>query len=105
MKTFRSDLEEIDMEKTYLGDGVYIDFDGYHLILTTNNGIRDTSTIYLDPGVQVALVKFIERMVELGPKRASERSPAVDKDAPADPDDDPNDDPDDDPKEKEATVA
>jgi|WetSurSiteA1Bulk_404760.scaffolds.fasta_scaffold755353_2 hypothetical protein len=51
-------------EKVYLGDSVYALFDGYHIVLTTNNGLEDTNTIYLDPSVQVDLVKFIEWIVE-----------------------------------------
>lgn len=34
--------------KTYLGDGCYADFDGYHVKLTTENGIRTTNVIFLD---------------------------------------------------------
>jgi hypothetical protein len=51
-------------EKVYLGDSVYALFDGYHIVIITNNGIKDTNEIYLDPVVQVNLVKFIERIVE-----------------------------------------
>jgi hypothetical protein len=49
--------------KEYLGDAVYASFDGWHITLTTENGIRATNTIYLEPAVQVALVQFIERIV------------------------------------------
>ena len=51
-------------EKVYLGDSVYALFDGYHIVIITNNGIKDTNEIYLEPDVQVNLVKFIERIVE-----------------------------------------
>jgi len=27
-------------EKQYIGDGVYVDFDGLHIVLTTENGIH-----------------------------------------------------------------
>jgi hypothetical protein len=74
------------MEKTYLGDGVYAESDGYHLILTTNNGIRDTSTIFLDPDVRKALARVLK-----GVDRPTQDPP------PADPNDDPKDDPNDDP--------
>jgi hypothetical protein len=34
--------------KVYLGDGVYADFDGYAITLTTENGVEVTNTIELD---------------------------------------------------------
>ncbi len=52
--------------KTYLGDAVYADFDGHFIVLTTENGICATNTIYLEPAVQVALVEFIEKLVGNG---------------------------------------
>jgi len=42
-------------DKAYLGDGCYVAFDGYHFVLTTENGIRVTNVIYLEPEV---LAKF-----------------------------------------------
>jgi len=39
------------MRKTYLGDSVYVDFDGYSLILMTDNSEGPTNTIYLEPVV------------------------------------------------------
>lgn len=29
--------------KTYLGDGAFAHFDGYHIVLTTSDGIRTTN--------------------------------------------------------------
>jgi hypothetical protein len=49
--------------KTYLGDAVYLEWDGYLLTLTTSDGSRDTNTIHMEPDVQVNLVKFIESIV------------------------------------------
>jgi hypothetical protein len=54
------------MSKTYLGDAVYVDFDGWHVVLTTEDGISATNTIYLEPRVQIALVKYFERLVAGG---------------------------------------
>jgi hypothetical protein len=48
------------MIKTYLGDGVYIAFDGYQIILTTENGLGVTNTIVLEPEVLSALYVFVE---------------------------------------------
>lgn len=49
---------EIKMNKTYLGDGVYVDFDG-GIILTAENGVEVTSKIYLEPEVIRALFDFV----------------------------------------------
>jgi len=46
--------------KQYLGDGVYVSDDGYHVILTTSDGISETNTIFLDDDVLAALTKFLE---------------------------------------------
>ena len=45
--------------KTYLGDGVYVDHDGYQIVLTTEDGIRATNTIYMEPEVLKALKEYI----------------------------------------------
>ena len=53
---------------TYLGDGVYVEFDGYHIKLTTSDGISDTNTIYLDNNVTISfetwLKEFKQKMLE-----------------------------------------
>jgi len=54
--------------KSYLGDGVYVDYDGYHIILTTENGITATNTIYLEWEVYQNLLKNINIMIELRKK-------------------------------------
>lgn len=41
--------------KEYLGDGVYVDFDDFSFILTTENGIETTNVIVLEPEVLTAL--------------------------------------------------
>jgi hypothetical protein len=37
--------------KQYLGDSVYADWDGYHVVLTTENGMEVSNTICLDVSV------------------------------------------------------
>lgn len=37
--------------KTYVGDSVYMDFDGCHYVLTTDNGQGTTNIICLEPEV------------------------------------------------------
>ena len=48
--------------KRYLGDAVYVEFDGYHIVLTTNNGICTTNTIALEQEVFNALVQYEKRL-------------------------------------------
>ena len=50
------------MAKVYLGDGAYVDFDGFALILTTENGIQETNRIVLEPDVYNALTQYVERL-------------------------------------------
>lgn len=49
-------------DKQYLGDGVYVDFDGYMLILTTEDGIRVLNKIYLEPAVYENLIRYVEEL-------------------------------------------
>ena len=44
--------------KEYIGDGVYVSYDGYHFVLDAN--LPTTDTIYLDRYVANALIKYIE---------------------------------------------
>lgn len=50
------------MPKEYIGDGVYVDYDGYALILTTENGISVHDTIILEPDVYRSLVQYVARL-------------------------------------------
>ena len=49
------------MEKQYLGDSVYAEIEGGMIKLTTNNGMRDVDTIFLEPEVYEALVRYAEQ--------------------------------------------
>lgn len=44
--------------KRYLGDGVYADFDGYALVLTTENGIDAQNTIVIEASVMESLLRY-----------------------------------------------
>lgn len=48
------------MLKRYIGDGVYADWDGWRLTLTTEDGISVTNTIVLDDVTLPAFVRYIE---------------------------------------------
>jgi len=65
------------MSKTYLGDSVYCEWDGFYLTLTTENGEGPSNIIHLEPQVQAALVDYIERMTrgEIQPSAGSSPGP------------------------------
>lgn len=48
----------------YIGDSVYAEWDGYHIILTTRNGYPDDprNRIALEGEVWTALVEYVERL-------------------------------------------
>ena len=50
--------------KQYLGDAVYVDFDGFNLILTTEDGIRATNRIVMEPQVHAMLTDYVARLKE-----------------------------------------
>jgi hypothetical protein len=50
--------------RAYLGDGVYVDVERGMIRLTTEDGIRATNTIYLEPEVYEALVAYVARLQE-----------------------------------------
>jgi len=53
----------------YLGDGLYVDFDGYQIILSANDrvgGPGSTGRVCLDPDVMRSFTRYIIRLRELG---------------------------------------
>lgn len=53
--------EENQMDKTYLGDGVYIEQnDCGQVVLTTSDGLSNTNTIYLEPEVVRAMEEWFQ---------------------------------------------
>jgi len=59
-------------KKQYLGDSVYADFDGYHIVLTTENGGSVIgNTIAFEPPVMAALERYAK-----GLRAEPERAPA-----------------------------
>lgn len=53
-------------ERAYLGDAVYVKFDGYAVELTTEDGIAVTNRVVLEPEVLVAFEAFVERLRAAG---------------------------------------
>ena len=49
-------------KQTYLGDGVYASFDGYHIWLTTSDGYSSTNRIALEPPVYNELITFAQSL-------------------------------------------
>ena len=49
------------MRKAYLGDSVYVEYDGWGLILTTENGLPadPSNTIHLEPEVVDSLLDYV----------------------------------------------
>ena len=59
-------------DKEYLGDGVYVAYDGNGLIVTTEDGIRETNRIYLEPEVWARLLLVVKSLAGAAP---SEETP------------------------------
>lgn len=55
------------LEPRCLGDGVYAEFDGYHLVLRTGSHLPQDceDTIYLDPDVMKSLEKMLIEVKDL----------------------------------------
>ncbi len=49
--------------KEYLGDAVYVEFDGWSVVLTTEDGIRATNTVVLEPALLIELDEYLKRLV------------------------------------------
>ncbi len=64
--------------KRYLGDGVYVDYDGINYILTTEDGISVTNRIVLEPLVYLALITYantLSRDPRFHKEEAGEKEP------------------------------
>ena len=47
---------------TYLGDSLYVNFDGYQIELFTFNGLGITNQIYLDTETLKCFLSYVERI-------------------------------------------
>lgn len=50
------------MDRFYLGDGAYVEYDGYSYRIFTNNGVKDTNTVILEPDHMESLIAFVNRI-------------------------------------------
>lgn len=50
------------MKKTYIGDSVYAEFNGYGIVLTTENGNGASNRIILEPQIWQSLKEWVDRL-------------------------------------------
>lgn len=55
-----------DTPKRYIGDGVYVGFENGMLKVTTNDGYRDTNTIFFESEVWSELVRYVADIAGTG---------------------------------------
>jgi hypothetical protein len=48
--------------KDYIGDGVYVEYDGFGIVLNANDATNPTDSIYLEPEVCSRRIRFIQRV-------------------------------------------
>jgi hypothetical protein len=60
---------DMDEKADYLGDGVYVKFDGYHIVLMANNRENPTDTVALDPHVLKLFLRWLENLKASEEKR------------------------------------
>ena len=58
-----SNMNSNDNYVDYIGDGVYVEYDGHSIILKANSHLEPTDTIYLEPAVLSALIKYEQRLM------------------------------------------
>ena len=49
-------------EKSYLGDGVYVDVEDGMVKLTTENGYEATNTVFMEPEVAYAFIEWFKKL-------------------------------------------
>jgi hypothetical protein len=53
---------EVCNHATYLGDGLYADFDGYNVEIFASNGIIRTNRVFLEPCVLETFLRWVEAL-------------------------------------------
>jgi hypothetical protein len=56
----------------YLGDGCYVDFDGYQVRLYTSDGVCNTNEIFLDMSVLTSFIDYVENKLGFRHERDTE---------------------------------
>ena len=51
-------------EKVYIGDGAYAHFDGYHVVVSTSDGISDTNTVCMEPAVLKSFRLYLDKLAD-----------------------------------------
>lgn len=49
--------------REYLGDGAFVGFDGFNVVLTAEDGARATDVVYLEPRCYASLVSWYGRRI------------------------------------------
>jgi len=65
--------------KLYLGDGVYASWDGYYILLTTEDGVEVSNRILMENEVLNNLLRFI-KLVDITVKQWNDAKTAEAKD-------------------------
>lgn len=59
-------MEDVSLKppqgREYLGDGLYVEFDGHQLKLAASNGMFDHDTVYLEASTFRALMDYVKRI-------------------------------------------
>jgi hypothetical protein len=53
-------MDEQKNPQVYIGDSVYMSYDGFSFIIYTNNGLGPENVIYLEPEVVSSMLQFIK---------------------------------------------
>lgn len=53
------------MQKEYIGDGIYLSYDGYAYILTTEDGVSVSNLIYIEPEYMDLIIRCSHKMKPL----------------------------------------
>jgi hypothetical protein len=59
--TLLSDMTSLN-EPVYLGDGLYAQFDGWHIELYAWNGLGKTNRVFLEPAVLATFERYLENL-------------------------------------------
>lgn len=54
------------LKKTYLGDGVYAEYDGYQVRVFTSDGLCDTNEIFFEVDNAYALYNWLGKVYDWG---------------------------------------